>query len=225
MKIKYIMLTAAVATALAASAQTSFSEATEVFVIHSSGNHIEMGTDGGGWIEAPTKSNPQKLTFIPDGQGYYSIKADGQEKYLAQSGQWNTSFVTDPSGDAAKFAIEPALSQYIKLRCKANNRYLGTDSNDAHQKVFSDKDGNDMKHQWFFSLQVNATLPTDTLSYMVCPQVVMQHFDGWGVSLCWWAGQCGKWSDAKIDEIIDWLVSPPDFGNRQLISDILTFAY
>ena len=208
MNIKYIMLTAAVATAIAATAQTSFSEATEVFVIHSSGNHIEMGTDGGGWIEAPTKSNPQKLTFIPDGQGYYNIKADGQEKYLAKSGQWNTSFVTDPTGDEAKFAIEPALSQYVKLRCKANNRYLGTDSNDAHQKVFSDKDGNDMKHQWFFSQQVNATMPTDTLSYMVFPQVVMQHFDGWGVSLCWWAGQCGKWPDGKIDEIIDWLVSP-----------------
>ena len=208
MKIKYIMLTAAVATAIAATAQTSFSEATEVFVIHSSGNHIEMGTDGGGWIEAPTKSNPQKLTFIPDGQGYYNIKADGQEKYLAKSGQWNTSFVTDPTGDEAKFAIEPALSQYVKLRCKANNRYLGTDSNDAHQKVFSDKDGNDMKHQWFFSQQVNATMPTDTLNYMVFPQVVMQHFDGWGVSLCWWAGQCGKWPDGKIDEIIDWLVSP-----------------
>ena len=83
MKMKYIMLTAAVAMAMAASAQTSFSEATEVFVIHSSGNHIEMGTDGGGWIEAPTKSNPQKLTFIPDGQGYYNIKADGEEKYGA----------------------------------------------------------------------------------------------------------------------------------------------
>jgi len=208
MKIKYIMLTAAVAIALAATAQTSFSEATEVFVIHSSGNHIEMGTDGGGWIEASTKSNPQKLTFIPDGQGYYNIKADGQEKYLAQSGQWNTSFVTDPTGDVAKFTIEAAQSQYVKLRCKANNRYLGTDSNDAHQKVYSDKDGNDMKHQWFFSQQVNAPLPTDTVSYMVCPQVVMQHFNGWGVSLCWWAGQCGKWSDAKIDEIIGWLVSP-----------------
>ena len=38
--------------------------------------------------------------------------------------------------------------------------------------------------------------------------MVRQHFDGWGVSLCWWAGQCGKWSDDKIDEIITWLVSP-----------------
>ena len=48
----------------------------------------------------------------------------------------------------------------------------------------------------------------DTLRYEVNPQQVRQHFEGWGVSLCWWAGQCGKWSDEKIDEIITWLVSP-----------------
>lgn len=33
-------------------------------------------------------------------------------------------------------------------------------------------------------------------------------FEGWGVSLCWWANMCGEWSDSKIDEIVDWLVSP-----------------
>lgn len=47
-----------------------------------------------------------------------------------------------------------------------------------------------------------------TISYTVDMQQVRQHFDGWGVSLCWWAGQCGKWEDEKIDEIISWLVSP-----------------
>jgi O-glycosyl hydrolase len=48
----------------------------------------------------------------------------------------------------------------------------------------------------------------DTLRYEVNPQMVRQHFEGWGVSLCWWAGQCGKWDDEKIDEIVSWLVSP-----------------
>ena len=48
----------------------------------------------------------------------------------------------------------------------------------------------------------------DTLRYEVNPQMVRQHFEGWGVSLCWWAGQCGKWDDEKIDEIVTWLVSP-----------------
>ena len=45
-------------------------------------------------------------------------------------------------------------------------------------------------------------------NYSIDTQQVQQHWDGWGVSLCWWAGQCGKWDDEKIDEIIDWLVSP-----------------
>jgi O-glycosyl hydrolase len=189
-------------------AQTDFSEATTVYLLHSSGNHLEMGTDDGGWIESPTKSSPQQMVLVPDGQGYYTIQVAGQQKFLSLSGQWNSKFITDASGDEAKWAIEQAMSQFVKLRCKANNKYLGTDSNDAHQKVYTDKNGSDMKHQWYFGDKLNAAPPTDTLSYMVHPQLVRQHFDGWGVSLCWWAGQCGKWPDQKIDQIVDWLVSP-----------------
>jgi O-glycosyl hydrolase len=44
--------------------------------------------------------------------------------------------------------------------------------------------------------------------YSIDTKQVAQHWDGWGVSLCWWAGQCGKWDEGKVDEIIDWLVSP-----------------
>ena len=200
-----VMIVAVLATALG---QTSFSKATTLYLMHSSGNHIECGTDDGGWIEASTKSSPQQMTVTPDGQGYYTIQVAGQEKYLSQSGQWNSTFITTASGDEAKWAIEQAMGQYVKLRCKSNNKYLGTDSNDAHQKVFTDKNGSDMKHQWYFSENVKQAPPTDTLSYTICPQLVCQHFDGWGVSLCWWAGQCGKWTDKKIDEIVEWMVSP-----------------
>ncbi len=188
--------------------QTSFSEATTLYLLHSSGNHIECGSDDGGWIEAPTKGSPQQMTLTPAGQGYYTIQVAGQQKYLSLAGQWNSKFIASATGDDAKWAIEQGMGQYVKLRCKANDKYLGTDSNDAHQKVFTDKSGSDMKHQWYFSNNVRETPPTDTLSYMVAPQVVRQHFDGWGVSLCWWAGQCGKWTDQKIDQIVDWLVSP-----------------
>ncbi|MBO4811883.1 MAG: RICIN domain-containing protein [Prevotella sp.] len=189
-------------------AQTSFSEATTLYLLHSSGNHLEMGSDGGGWIESSTKSSPQQMVVTPVGQGYYTIQVAGQQKYLTKTGDWNSTFGTDPSADEALWAIEQTMSQYVKLRCKANNKYLGTDSNDGHQKVYTNKDGADMKHQWYFGEKVNAAPPTDTLSYMVHPQLVRQHVDGWGVSLCWWAGQCGKWPDNKIDEIVDWLVSP-----------------
>ena len=50
--------------------------------------------------------------------------------------------------------------------------------------------------------------PSGAVCYTVNLQQVRQHWDGWGVSLCWWAGQCGKWDDEKIDKIVSWLVSP-----------------
>ncbi|MDE5739761.1 MAG: RICIN domain-containing protein [Bacteroidaceae bacterium] len=188
--------------------QTSFSEPTKVFLMHSSGNHLEMGTDGGGWIESSTKSDAQQMTFIPVGEGYYNIQAGDEPVFLSFASPWNSKFISDASGDEAKFAIEEASGQLVKLRCKSNGRYLGTDSNDGHSKVFTDKSGSDIKHQWYFGSKVNDTPPAIESRYMVNPLVVRQHFDGWGVSLCWWAGQCGKWSDEKIDEIITWLVSP-----------------
>lgn len=187
-------------------AQTSFKEATTLYLMHSSGNHLEKGSDNAGWIESPTKSNPQQITIKPVGQGYYTIQSDNL--YLSLADQWNSKFITSFSGDEAKWAIEQGQGAFIKLRCKANNKYLGTDSNSTHQKVYTDKSGSDMKHQWYFSDNVRQTPPSDTARYIVSPQVVRQHFDGWGVSLCWWAGQCGKWSDKKIDEIVTWLTSP-----------------
>ncbi len=35
-----------------------------------------------------------------------------------------------------------------------------------------------------------------------------QRHEGWGVSLCWWANMCGKWDEDKVDDLVDWLVSP-----------------
>ena len=193
---------------LTAHAQTEFTTPTTMFVMHSSGTHLKMASDYGGQLEAATASNPQQMTIVPDGQGYYYIKAAGQKRYLSKLNTWNTTFVTDSASDDARFAIEPAQGAYIRFRCKGNNKYLGTDSNDAGTKVYSDKNGSDIKHFWFFSDKVNGTVPTDTLSYAVFPSLVRQKFYGWGVSLCWWANMCGKWSDKKIDEIITWMVSP-----------------
>lgn len=46
------------------------------------------------------------------------------------------------------------------------------------------------------------------MHFAVNPAAVRQTFEGWGMSLCWWANVCGTWSDEKIDELVDWLVSP-----------------
>lgn len=186
--------------------QTQWSEPTTVFLMHSSGNHLKMDETNGGRLEAPTAEHPQTITFIPDGKGYYSLQADNAGLFLALSGSWNTLFIADSASANAKFAIEKATGSFVRLRCKANSKCLGTDGNNADQKVFADKSGNDLLHYWFFADSPTAEVPCDTITYPVVP-MVRQSFEGWGVSLCWWANMCGKWSDEKIDELVDWMVS------------------
>ena len=188
--------------------QVSFTSPTTLFVMHSSGNHLKMGGDNGGYLEAATVAKPQQMTIEPDGTGYYTIKVEGKDRYLSKVNAWNTTFVNEPSSDDALFTFEEASGAYIRIRCKGNGQYLGTDDNNAETKVYSNKNGSDIKHLWYFSDKVDGVIPTDTISYMVFPSIVRQKFDGWGVSLCWWANMCGKWSDKKIDEIINWMVSP-----------------
>ncbi len=39
-----------------------------------------------------------------------------------------------------------------------------------------------------------------------------QTIEGWGSSLCWWAGQVGKWDESKIDSVIDLITSPKELN-------------
>lgn len=59
-----------------------------------------------------------------------------------------------------------------------------------------------------------ANAKMQTVAYSINPHDTAQPFEGWGVSLCWWANMCGKWPDSKIDEIVDWLVSPEGLNYR-----------
>lgn len=36
----------------------------------------------------------------------------------------------------------------------------------------------------------------------------LQTMEGWGSSLCWWAGQVGNWEESKVDSLIDVITSP-----------------
>lgn len=45
-------------------------------------------------------------------------------------------------------------------------------------------------------------------------QAQPETFQGWGVSLCWWANMCGQWSEEKMDELVEWLVSPEGLNYR-----------
>lgn len=35
-----------------------------------------------------------------------------------------------------------------------------------------------------------------------------QQIEGWGASLCWWASELGKWDEAIINEVVDFVTSP-----------------
>jgi len=47
-----------------------------------------------------------------------------------------------------------------------------------------------------------------TISLVPSPQSQDWECQGWGVSLCWWAAQCGQWPEERLDSLVDWLVSP-----------------
>ena len=176
------------------------------YLIHSSGNVIAENGDGRTVIQELSGSADQLVQFVPDGSGYYWVKPAGQKKYMALSGSWNTYFVTDSTTDHSKYAIEKVSTSFVRLKCKANNQYLGTDNTTGDSPVYSDKSGTDSRHYWYISENYSEA-PTDTMKYLINPGAAFDKtFEGWGVSLCWWANMCGKWSDDKIDQIVDWLV-------------------
>ncbi len=157
-------------------------------------------------LEAADVSSPHKLTFIPSGNGYYALQSSDNQGYLPQEGQWNTSFMTDSSSAKTPFPIGNSRKSFIKRRYKHDGKGLRTEGMEPSSAVYSDKDGTDTRHLWY--------LAPDTSVYVINPASTRQEFEGWGISLCWWANVCGKWSDEKIDELVDWLVSPDGLNYR-----------
>ncbi len=187
----------------------AFAADREIYLKHSSGLTVGKKSDGRASLLSNTSAKKVKLRDA--GSGYYLIvwtDTNGAESYMTLDGGWNTFFKTDATTDNAKYSIEGDEQQLFKLKNKANGKYLGTDSNDDGSNLYSDKDGNDAKHLWFISNDKNAPLPKVVTQYLVMPYDRRQQNEGWGVSLCWWARMCGEWSDTKINQLVDWMVSP-----------------
>ncbi len=186
----------------------------EVYVKHSSGLILTYdATKDKGVIVSSTNDLAVKLQVQPNSDGTFCIafmaSEDGLPRYLSLSGQWNTTFQTDNTLDASHYYIEETgMGNLLRFKCKSNNKYLGTDNTDDGSSVFSDKNGSSQKHYWFLADNPDAKPDPITRQYLVNPADVKQVNEGWGISLCWWANMCGKWDDAKIDELVDWLVSP-----------------
>ncbi len=178
------------------------------YLIHSSSNVLAENSENRAIIESYSGTENQQIQFLSAGDGYYNIKPVNEDKYLSLDGKWNTFFKTDSSSDNAKYAIEQVSSTFVKLKCKANSKFLGSDETTSGSYLYSDKDGSDSKHYWYISKTMQE-IPIDTIKTIINPNEAFDNqFEGWGVSLCWWANMCGNWSDEKIDSIVDWLVSP-----------------
>lgn len=182
------------------------------YLIHSSGNVLGCGTDSRAVLKAPNDKSLQPLSFERQSDGSYliSIEDDYSGRLylsLGTSNAWSTFFLKDASTNRARYTLEKN-GQYTKLKNANTGKYLGTDDNNAGSSTFSDKSGSDTKHLWVMADDPNYKIPVDTISYPIVIDAKRQQNEGWGVSLCWWAGQCGKWSDKKIDQLVDWMVSP-----------------
>ena len=66
-----------------------------------------------------------------------------------------------------------------------------------------------------FLIQILGQCQTETVpstsfnnTINIDPEKPLQTIDGWGSSLCWWAGQVGNWDETKIDSIVDLITSP-----------------
>ena len=186
---------------------------TAYYLMHSSGLHLAKNSEGRAWLEAADVDAPQMLTFTPTSDGYYTIEAP-EGGFLSLSGSYNASFLDNGTANNAQFSITPVNDFYIKLKCRGNNKFLGTDSSEPGSFAYADKSGTDTRHYWYLTTDPTVEPEPDRVSYIINPDAERQLFDGWGVSLCWWANMCGKWSDEKIDEIVDWLVSPDGLNFR-----------
>ena len=174
------------------------------FLMHSSGLHMVKDGQGHAALENPDVTGPQMLTITSASDGYYNIFAhDGS--VLSLSGDYDACFLSDASSYNAQYAIEAVSDFYVTLRCRANGKYVGVDNTSSGSWAYSNKEEPDY---WYLSSDPAQAPAFDECSYIVAPGGRRHQFEGWGVSLCWWANMCGKWSDDKIDRIIDWLVSP-----------------
>lgn len=48
----------------------------------------------------------------------------------------------------------------------------------------------------------------DAVRVEISPAEVHQTLEGWGSSLCWWAGQVGNWEEARVDSLVELITSP-----------------
>ena len=181
------------------------------YLMHSSCTFLSRNTsDGKAVLADATSAKP--LNFVQASDGSYSIQLDvnGAPSYLGLGtvDGWSTYFLSAKAGNRTVYTIEQANGEFVKLKNKQTGKYLGTDNTSAGSAVYSDKSGTEANHLWYLADKTSDRPAEDTIAYSIHAQATRQQMEGWGVSLCWWANMCGKWSDEKITQLVDWMVSP-----------------
>jgi len=180
------------------------------YLIHSSGKHLVKDGSGQAVLKSAGTSGVSMFSIKQAADGFFNILApDGTA--LSLDGDYDARFLADYNSYNAQYAIEAVDDFYVTIRCRANDRYLGVDNTADGTYVYSNKI---TPNYWYLSQTHDQQPRFDECSYIVTPASKRQTFEGWGVSLCWWANMCGRWSDDKIDRIIDWLVDPEGLNYR-----------
>ena len=179
------------------------------YIVHSSGMVLGLGSDNRAVLVQAKESSPMELIHNTDGTCFVALNVPDATFYLqlGTANGWSTYFLNDKSTNRARYTIEQD-GQYVRLKNKETGKYLGTDATTAGSSCFSDKSGTDAKHRWRLSETSTPVVTVDTLAYPIVSNAERQLVEGWGVSLCWWAGQVGKWSQSKMDQMLKWMVSP-----------------
>ncbi len=191
---------------------TLYGENMTKYLKHSSGMILGLGNNNRAVLKSASSNDIQAMEFIEQSDGSFAISLQnaGSTLYLSlgTNDGWSTYYQETYDKRRSNYSIEKVDERYIRLKNAYTGKYLGSDAITAGSYVFSDKSGSDALHRWYLVDDPEQDVAPTTLSYLISPAQQLQICEGWGVSLCWWANMCGHWSDKKLDEIIDWLVSP-----------------
>ncbi len=140
-------------------AEPTYPEAGKYYKIkHASGLYLTDGTFNAR-VTADAGDNSQVVEFIPveGSEHVYNIKRVRHHNYYGSDLNWNSTIISRPNNDLARFELVPAetegmfLLKNIGMADKKSKTkcYLGTDDYNSDPKVYTDKDGkNEERHLW-----------------------------------------------------------------------------
>lgn len=126
-----------------------FSVGETYYLVHA-GNRLLTYSGNKLQLKEPAGSNSQQFTIVQLGDGTYALKNVLTGKFLAASGEYNTTLADNTNAKTSHLAIGYAPNEdfFVRIRFASNDLYLGSDASADGSGVYSDKSGSDGKHYW-----------------------------------------------------------------------------